>query len=93
MAGIDKLCVSMYKRDFGILALTVFAVYFALQNEGTFTFKKAWYTRSHRYRIFKTHICRYYPIAEDEVSLISTPEMLPKPVIVKILNLQGWELN
>jgi hypothetical protein len=32
----------MYKRDFGILLLSAFALYFALQNEGTFFFRKAW---------------------------------------------------
>lgn len=32
----------MYKRDFGILLLSVFAVYFSLQHEGNFTFRKSW---------------------------------------------------
>mmetsp|Transcript_9037 Transcript_9037/g.25956 ORF Transcript_9037/g.25956 Transcript_9037/m.25956 type:complete len:704 (-) Transcript_9037:142-2253(-) len=33
----------MYKRDFGILLLSALAVYFSLQQEGTFNFRKAWY--------------------------------------------------
>jgi hypothetical protein len=33
----------MYKRDFGILILSVCAVYLSLQNEGPFSFKPAWY--------------------------------------------------
>mmetsp|Transcript_21460 Transcript_21460/g.51195 ORF Transcript_21460/g.51195 Transcript_21460/m.51195 type:complete len:700 (-) Transcript_21460:224-2323(-) len=33
----------MYKRDFGILFLSALAVYFSLQQEGTFSFHKAWY--------------------------------------------------
>lgn len=32
----------MYKRDFGILLLSVFAIYYALQHEGTFQFQKEW---------------------------------------------------
>ncbi len=32
----------MYRRDFGILLLSAFAVYYAMQNEGPFTFRKAW---------------------------------------------------
>ncbi|KAK9789953.1 hypothetical protein WJX73_002050 [Symbiochloris irregularis] len=35
----------MYKRDFGILLLSVFAVYFALQHEGHFSYHKSWYHR------------------------------------------------
>ena len=33
---------AMYKRDFGILLLSVCAVYLSLQHENPFTFKKAW---------------------------------------------------
>ena len=33
----------MYKRDFGILFLAACAIFLSLQNEGPFTFKKAWY--------------------------------------------------
>lgn len=32
----------MYKRDFGILLLSVCALYLSLQNEGAYQFKKAW---------------------------------------------------
>jgi hypothetical protein len=32
----------MYKRDLGILLVAAFAVYFTLQDEGTFAFRKAW---------------------------------------------------
>lgn len=35
-------CSVMYKRDFAVLVLSAFAVYFALQNDGNFSFKKAW---------------------------------------------------
>jgi hypothetical protein len=33
----------MYKRDLGILLVAAFAVYFSLQDEGTFSFRKAWW--------------------------------------------------
>jgi hypothetical protein len=33
----------MYKRDFGILLLSVCALYLSLQHEGVYQFKKAWY--------------------------------------------------
>ena len=32
----------MFKRDFGILLVAAFAVYFTLQHEGSFYFRKAW---------------------------------------------------
>ena len=32
----------MYRRDFGILLLSAFAVYYAMQHEGPFVFSKAW---------------------------------------------------
>ena len=32
----------MYKRDFAILLLSAFAVYFSVQHEGSFAFHKAW---------------------------------------------------
>eukprot|EP00803_Ostreobium_quekettii_P002515 evm.model.scf_113.4 EVM.evm.TU.scf_113.4 scf_113:72029-79810(+) len=35
----------MYKRDFGVLLVAAFGIYFCLQNEGTFSFRKAWYHR------------------------------------------------
>eukprot|EP00850_Spirogloea_muscicola_P006588 SM000031S11597 [mRNA] locus=s31:543741:544455:- [translate_table: standard] len=33
----------MRKRDLAILLLAVFAVFFSLQHEGTFSFREAWY--------------------------------------------------
>ena len=33
----------MYKRDFAILIVSAFAIYFTIQHEGAFTFRKAWY--------------------------------------------------
>ncbi|KAK9806239.1 hypothetical protein WJX72_006852 [[Myrmecia] bisecta] len=33
----------MYKRDFAILLVAAFAVYFSIQHEGAFSFRKAWY--------------------------------------------------
>jgi hypothetical protein len=32
----------MYKRDFGILLLSVLALYLSLQHEGAYQFRKAW---------------------------------------------------
>ena len=32
----------MYKRDFGILLLSVLALFLSLQHEGAYQFKKAW---------------------------------------------------
>jgi len=40
---LRKVVLRMYKRDVGILLLSVFAVYFSIQNEGPFSFRKAWY--------------------------------------------------
>ncbi|KAL4855412.1 Importin-5 [Chlorella vulgaris] len=34
---------TMYKRDFGILLLSVLALYLSLQHEGAYQFRKAWY--------------------------------------------------
>jgi hypothetical protein len=33
----------MYRRDVGILLLALFAVYWSLQHEGTFQYRKAFY--------------------------------------------------
>jgi hypothetical protein len=33
----------MYRRDVGILLLAIFAVYWSLQHEGSFTYRKAFY--------------------------------------------------
>ena len=33
----------MLKRDFAILIVSAFAIYFTIQHEGAFTFRKAWY--------------------------------------------------
>jgi hypothetical protein len=33
----------MYRRDFGILILALFAIYWSLQNEGTYKYHEAFY--------------------------------------------------
>ncbi|BDA41145.1 hypothetical protein COCOBI_01-8000 [Coccomyxa sp. Obi] len=33
----------MYKRDFAVLLLSAFAIYFTIQHEGAFSFRRAWY--------------------------------------------------
>lgn len=33
----------MYKRDFAILLLSAFAIYFSVQREGPVSFRQAWY--------------------------------------------------
>ncbi|EIE27009.1 hypothetical protein COCSUDRAFT_83568 [Coccomyxa subellipsoidea C-169] len=34
----------MYKRDFAVLILSAFAIYFTIQHEGAFSYRRAWYT-------------------------------------------------
>ncbi|KAK9916603.1 hypothetical protein WJX75_004756 [Coccomyxa subellipsoidea] len=33
----------MYKRDFAVLLLSAFAIYFTIQHEGAFSYRRAWY--------------------------------------------------
>jgi hypothetical protein len=32
----------MYKRDFAVLLLSAFAIYFTIQHEGAFSYRRAW---------------------------------------------------
>ncbi|GMH45150.1 hypothetical protein BSKO_13107 [Bryopsis sp. KO-2023] len=56
----------MYKRDLSVLVLSAFAVYFALQNEGTFSFRKAW----------------YFPLTQSQDLLYDGAVTLPSPVVI-----------
>lgn len=56
----------MYKRDFGILFLAACAVFLSLQNDGPYTFKKAWY--------------HHFDDAETENAPASVYSHLPAPV-------------
>ena len=37
------LVASMYRRDFGVLVLSVFALWWSLQHEGAYEYRKAFY--------------------------------------------------
>lgn len=48
----------MQKRDLAILLLSAFAIYFSIQNEGTFYFRKAWSVFSHLHHFtISLHVC------------------------------------
>ncbi|EFN51416.1 hypothetical protein CHLNCDRAFT_59245 [Chlorella variabilis] len=61
----------MYKRDFGILLLSVCALYLSLQHEGAYQFKKAWY------HSFSDHEPALHELEEH-------PQPLPPPLVADL---------
>lgn len=84
----------MYKRDFAILLLSAFAIYFSVQREGPVSFRQAWYFPS----LQPSHAAlseilgsltsciilllhnRYHHL--DEESLLEAHDVLCPPVVV-----------
>ena len=77
----------MYQRDFLILVLAAFLVYFTLQNEGPFSFRRAWYDCCPITNDWTATngLSRYYPLTAEDSSIFSSNEILPKPVVVRVL--------
>ena len=79
----------MYKRDFAILLLSAFAIYFSVQREGPVSFRQAWYVSLlQRPRMMNTRIIllldnRYHHL--DDESLLEAHDVLCPPIVVRQL--------
>jgi hypothetical protein len=67
----------MYKRDFAILLVSCIAILVSLQNEGTFSFRKAWWERELRSRWVCMDLCLRGEATIDLLfSQVSRPRLL-----------------
>lgn len=78
----------MYKRDFAILLLSAFAIYFSVQREGPVSFRQAWYVsllqpRQDALFDVQKNDNRYHHL--DDESLVEAHDVLCPPIVVRHL--------
>ncbi|DBA75927.1 TPA: hypothetical protein ACH3X2_008986 [Trebouxia sp. C0005] len=56
---------AMYKRDFAILLLSAFAIYFSVQHEGPVSFRQAWYHHLDDESLLEAHDVLCPPVVAD----------------------------